>query len=172
MPLRLVTGPANSGRAGEIMRAYRARLREGPILVAPALGDVDSLLRELAAGGAVFGARVVRFAWLFETIAERCGAARVPRASTLQRELLVERAIAAARLRALRGSAARPGFVRAALRLVSELERAMVAPELLERALAELGRAGTARAREAAALYAAYRDALSDAGLVDDELFA
>ena len=39
----------------------------------PAFEDVEHTQRELADGGAVFGARVVRFEWLFETIAERAG---------------------------------------------------------------------------------------------------
>ena len=73
MPLRLVTGPANSGKAGVVLDAYRARLHEEPILVVPSFEDVEHTQRELADGGAVFGARVVRFEWLFETIADRAG---------------------------------------------------------------------------------------------------
>src|SRR4051794_31678097 len=175
MGLTLVTGPANSGRAGEVLGAYRARLEEEPILVVPALRDVEHTLRELAAGGAVFGTTVVRFKWLFETIAERCGAAPARRASAVQRDLLVEAAVRGVELRGPVGaSAARPGFARAAARLVSDLERSMVEPGAFARALEQwAGRGPRARyAREVGSIYGAYRERLDASGLVDDDLFA
>jgi ATP-dependent helicase/DNAse subunit B len=135
MALTLVTGPANSGRAGEVLGSYRARLEEEPILVVPAFRDVEHTLRELAGHGAVFGTTVVRFAWLFETIAERCGATPARRASATQRDLLIEEAIGGLDLRELRDSSRQPGFARAAGRLIEELERAMVEPSALVRAL-------------------------------------
>jgi ATP-dependent helicase/DNAse subunit B len=169
--LKLVTGPANAGKAGEVMRAYRARLAEEPVLVVPALRDVDRTLRELAATGAVLGATVVRFTRLFELIAQRCAAAPARRASRLQREAITEQAVVGVALRRLRRSARGLGFVRAAMRFTAELERAMVEPDVLERAL---DRAGRARGRpgEAAAIYRRYREHLDEAGLVDAELFA
>ena len=173
--LTLVTGPANSGRAGEVLGAYRGRLAEEPILVVPALRDVEHTLRELAGGGAVFGATVVRFKWLFETIAERCGAPPGRRASEVQRRLLVEEAVRALGLRGLMGaSAAQPGFARAATRLVGELERSMVEPGAFERALEEWAPRGPrARyAREVGSIYRAYRERLDASGLVDEDLFA
>src|SRR3954466_10458937 len=93
MGLTRVTGPPNSGRAGEVLGEYRARLEEEPILVVPAFRDVEHTLRELAGDGAVFGTEVQRFAWLFDTIAERCGAPPARRASDVQRELLAEEAV-------------------------------------------------------------------------------
>ena len=73
MPLTLVTGPANAAKAGEVLGGLRARLGEVPILVVPAFQDVEHAQRELAERGAVFGARVLRFEWLFREIAERAG---------------------------------------------------------------------------------------------------
>src|SRR3954462_1938029 len=174
MGLTLVTGPANSGRAGEVLGAYRARLAEEPILVVPAYPDVEHTLRELAADGAVFGPSVVRFGWLFRTIAERCGAPPARIASTTQRELLTEEAVRSLDLRELRDSARQPGFARAAGRLIEELERAMVEPAVFERALEEWAGHGPRRryAREVASIYRAYRDRLDAAGLVDADLFA
>jgi ATP-dependent helicase/DNAse subunit B len=175
MPLKLVTGPANSGRAGELLGEYRARLDEDPVLVVPAFPDVEHVLRELAGQGAVFGAEVVRFARLFDEIAERCGGvASRRRASRLQRAVLVEEAVRGAGLEELAPAAERAGFARAAVRLVAELERSMVAPERFERALtAWAGDGARGRyAREVAAIYAAYRERLAGAGLVDDALFA
>lgn len=175
MPLKLVTGPANSGRAGEVLGAYRARIHESPILVVPAFRDVEHVLRELGGGGAVLGAEVVRFARLFGTIAERCGAGRAARrASRLQRELLVEETVRGLELVELAPSAERPGFARAALRLVAELERSMVEPDSFEQALDAWAGGGPRRryAREVAAIYRAYRERLDAAGLVDAELVA
>ena len=174
MALKLVTGPANSGRAGEVLDAYRARLADEPVLVVPGFRDVEHSRRELARTGAGLGSRVVLFADLFRLIGERCGAPAARPASAVQREVLVEEAVRAVSPRALRHSASRPGFTRAAVALVAELERSMVEPAALERAL-ELWRprgARGARTREAAAIYRAYRERLARAGLDDDELAA
>ena len=176
MPLTLVTGPANAGKAGRVLGAYRERIADEPVLVVPALRDVRHAQRELAARGAVFGTRVVRFAWLFEIAAERCGTAvgRDRHASRGQRDLLVEHAIATARLDALAEPARRPGFARAAGRFFAELGRSMVDPPRLWQALRAWTGDGPRRAvaEEMGALYAAYRHALDSAGLVDEPLFA
>ena len=176
MPLKLVTGPANSGKAGELLRAYRARLGDDPILVVPRLEDVEHTRAELAQAGAVLGVRVVRFAGLFELIAGTAdpGLAAPPRVTRLKRELIVADAIGRASLRTMRDSAERPGFVRAAGRFVAELGRAMVDPERLRRALLEWAGDGPRRpyAEDVSGLYAAYREALERAHMVDDELFA
>src|SRR4051794_34664765 len=174
MALKLVTGPANSGRAGQVLDEYRARIAEDPILVVPGFRDVEHSQRELARTGAGLGARVVRFADLFRTIGERCGAPPARVASDVQREVLVEEAVRAVRPRALRESAGRPGFTRAAGAFVSELERSMVQPGSLARALDQWRPRGARgdRAREAAAIYAAYRERLDGAGLADEELAA
>ena len=73
---RLVTGPANSAKAGEVLGASARGCDEEPILVVPSFEDVEHTQRELADGGAVFGARVVRFEWLFREIADRARASR------------------------------------------------------------------------------------------------
>src|SRR5918998_4307988 len=120
VPLKLVTGPANAAKAGEVLGGLRARLDEDPILVVPTVGDVDHSQRELADRGAVFGARVLRFDWLFREIAARADYAG-REASEFQCQLIVEEAVRRARLDVLAESAAQPGFVRAAARFVREL---------------------------------------------------
>jgi hypothetical protein len=62
VPLTLVTGPANAEKARVVLDGYRAALRRGqePILVVPTFADVERYRAELAAGGVVFGGRVVR----------------------------------------------------------------------------------------------------------------
>lgn len=174
MPLHLVTGPANAGKAGRVLGAYRDRIAEEPVLVVPALRDVRHAQRELAARGAVFGTRVVRFAWLFQDVAERCGLGRGRLAGYEQRELLVEHAVGSAPLDALAGAAGRPGFARAAGRFFAELGRSMVEPARLWQALRAWAPDGpaAARAEEIGALYSAYHAALDRAGLEDQTRFA
>src|SRR4051794_5543826 len=174
MALKLVTGPANSGRAGRVLDEYRARIAEDPLLVVPALPDVEHSQRELARTGASLGANVLRFKALFRLIGERCGAPAARVASDVQREVLVEEAVRSIRPRALRDSAGRPGFTRAAVAFVAELERSMVEPAHLTRALEQWRPRGARgdRAREAAAIYAAYRERLERSGLADEELAA
>jgi ATP-dependent helicase/DNAse subunit B len=183
MPLKLVTGPANAAKAGEVLGGLRARVEEEPLLVVPAFEDVEHNQRELAARGAVFGVHVVRFKRLFGQIAGRAGV-RGRAASRLQRELIVADAVRAADLDALAESAERPGFVRAATRFVAEIERsladrsaagpAMVEPARLTQALRAWAGDGPRRRHvdEIAEIYRRYRERLEGAGLVDDEQYA
>jgi ATP-dependent helicase/DNAse subunit B len=173
VPLKLVTGPANAAKAGEVLGGLRERLDEDPILVVPTFSDVEHSQRELADRGAVFGARVMRFDWLFREIGERAGFGGRA-ASDFQRELIVEDAVRRAKLDVLAESAAQPGFVRAAARFVAELTRSMVEPANLTKALRQWAGDGPRRAyaAEVATIYRAYRDGLDAADLMDSELFA
>jgi ATP-dependent helicase/DNAse subunit B len=173
VPLTLVTGPANAAKAGEVLGGLRARLSSDPILLVPTFGDVEHAQRELAERGAVFGAHVLRFGWLFQEIARRAGyGERV--ASDVQRELIVEEAVRRANLSVLAESAAQPGFVRAATRFVGELGRSMVDPARFTRALRDWAGDGPRRAYadEVAAVYHGYRAGLDRAGVVDADVFA
>ncbi|MBA3305609.1 MAG: exodeoxyribonuclease V subunit gamma [Thermoleophilaceae bacterium] len=177
MALRLVTGPANAAKAGAVLGSLRDRLedrtRDSPVLVVPSFEDVEHSRRELAERGAVFGAAVLRFGALFELIAARTGH-RARRASQLQRMLITEEAVRTARLDVLAASAQRPGFARAAARFTAELERSMVEPARLTRALRDWAGNGPRRAyaEEVAEVYRRYRDGLDAAGLEDEELYA
>ena len=100
----------------------------------PAFQDVEHSRRELAETGAIFGAQVVRFSHLSRLIARRAGYhARV--ASEIQQQLVAEDAVRRAGFTVLAESAERPGFARAALRFIAELERSMVEPPRLIQAL-------------------------------------
>jgi ATP-dependent helicase/DNAse subunit B len=174
MPLTLVTGPANAEKAGHVLAAYRAALDREPLLVVPTSADVEHYRRELAAGGAVFGVRVMRFAWLEREIARRAGIPGRP-LGALARERVAAAAVAGASLDRLRESAATPGFLPAFLALVDELEEQRVTPGRWYAAL----RAWVAEAPEQAAyaeelgaLYGAYRDRLDKLGRPDARLHA
>jgi ATP-dependent helicase/DNAse subunit B len=176
VPLTLVTGPANAGKARWVLDEVSARIAEAPVLVVPTRLDAIRYMRELAGRGAVFGTNVVTFDWLAREIAGRAGYVARP-LDAAQQERLVEVAVARARTRTttLAEAAGTPGFARAATGLVAELERSMVTPQRFTAALRAWGKAEPARAayaEDVAAVYAAYRALLDEHRLVDRELYA
>jgi|HubBroStandDraft_6_1064221.scaffolds.fasta_scaffold05861_2 hypothetical protein len=76
MPLTLVTGPANAGKARVVMDALRAHHARGeqPLLVVPTRADVERYRSELAGGGLVGGVRVERFGGLHAEVLRRAPA--------------------------------------------------------------------------------------------------
>src|SRR5271167_2197130 len=104
MPITLITGPANAGKAGVVMdalSAHRAR-EERPLLVVPTHADVERYRLELggrelgsegvaAEAGVERGARVVRFQGLLAEALRRAGTTERPLG-----RLARERALAAA----------------------------------------------------------------------------
>jgi hypothetical protein len=172
VPLTLVTGPANSAKAGAVLGPLRDRLDDEPILVVPAFEDVEHSQRELADRGAVFGARVLRSGQLFGVIAARA-ALSLRVASDLQRDMIVEEAVADSHLDVLSESAARPGFTHATAAFLEEIEGSMVEPARFTQALRAWAGDGGRRpyAEEVAQLYRRYRAGLETAGLVDKTLF-
>jgi len=175
VPLQLVTGPANAEKAKVILDGYRAALKRGaqPILVVPRFEDVERYRAELAAAGVVFGASVVRFAWLIEECARRGGVRGRP-LGTLARERVAASAVKAARLESLARSARTRGFVVELLRLVDELEELRVTPQRLTQALRAWAAGDPGRLRyagEVSGLYAAYRRTLERLGGLDARLY-
>jgi RecB family exonuclease len=157
-----------------VLAAYRAALPREPLLVVPTSADVSHYRRELAEAGAVFGVRVLRFAWLEREIARRAGVGGRP-LGHLARERVAAAAIAAARLERLAASAATPGFLPAFLRLADELEEQRVDPGRWYgalRAWAAHDPVQAGYAEELGALYGAYRDALARLGRRDGRLHA
>ncbi len=76
MPITLVTGPANAGKARVVMDALRAHHARGeqPLLVVPTRADVERYRGELARGGLVEGVRVERFGGLLAEVLRRAAA--------------------------------------------------------------------------------------------------
>lgn len=174
MPLKLVTGPANAEKAKVVLDGYRAALRRGaePILVVPRLEDVERYRAELAASGVVFGANVMRFAWLIEECARRGGVRGRP-LGTLARERVAASAVKSAGLQALARSAQTRGFVVELLRLVDELEELRVTPQRFTQALRAWAASDEGRLRyadEVSGLYAGYRRTLERLGRLDARL--
>jgi ATP-dependent helicase/DNAse subunit B len=167
MPITLVTGPANAGKAQVLMEAVRRHLahRQEPLLVVPTRADVEHYLRELAGQDVALGVRVTRFAGLISEAVRRAGVSD-PVLGGLARERVLE--VLAARAGA--GQVA-PGFVRALGDLFVELQVRRVTPARLSQALSSLLVAdGPAASRsELGPLFAEYRSTLERLGRLDSE---
>ena len=130
MPITLITGPANAGKAELVMDAVRRHLAHGtePLLVVPTRADVDHYLRELAGNGAAMGVRVERFVGLIGEAVARAGVSK-PVLGGAQRERVLE-------MMALRAGVARStGALRALGELVAELQVRRVTPAAFSKAL-------------------------------------
>src|SRR3954453_23308883 len=102
MPLSLVHGPPNSGRAGLVRERFLAALPRDPLLVVPNVDDLYAFERELtAAGGTLLGGKLGTFEALFGEIATTYGLAAPPALTTTQRRRLVREAVAGTPLRVL-----------------------------------------------------------------------
>ncbi len=167
MPLKLIQGPPNSGRAGLIRRGLLAVLDRDPVLVVPTLDDVYAFERELCAEGAVLGASVMTFGGLFGAVATAAGA---PPGMTLTPAQRLGAAAAAVgerqpRLGPLAASARQPGFAVALERLLGELQGAGLEPADVEATAGTLE--GSAYLGDVAALFAAYARVRDGLGAVD-----
>ncbi len=174
MPLKLVLGPANSAKAGEVLGACAAAAGRGAVLVVPTGQDVRRYGRELAERGAVLGSSVLTFSGLMQELGRRAGYGP-PRLTRVQRERVLRRVIAQLRFTVSARSARSPGFANAAGRLISELERSLVTPERFAAALdswATRDRRRRGYARDLATLYEGYVRELHRLGRVDDERYA
>jgi ATP-dependent helicase/DNAse subunit B len=129
VPLTLVTGPANAGKAHVLLEAFRAHVTRGedPLLVVPTEADQARYRRELAEGGLTLGVRVERFEGLLAEALTRAGTAHPPTRASLG-PLARERVLA-------RLAGARPGMAHELARFVAELETQRVTPARLRGAL-------------------------------------
>jgi ATP-dependent helicase/DNAse subunit B len=167
VPLNLIQGPPNSGRAGAVRRRFAAVAERDPILVVPTLDDVFAFEREICQGGAALGGAAMTFGALIRTIATAAGAPPGSELSNAQRLRTIAAAVASrrGRLGPLRRSAERPGFARAFARLLDELQAAGVEPATVESSAATLE--GSAYLSDIATLFAAYTELRDGTGRVD-----
>src|SRR3954449_10057873 len=177
MSLTLITGPANSAKAGEVLERLRAALAREPVLVVPTAADAAHYSRELAGAGFVFGATVTTFSGLTRDIARIAGPptpVAQRRLGRLARGRVVRSVVAGAELRALAASAGAPGFADALAELFAELQRSLVGPARFVSAVRAWRAAGTApeHAGELASLYSAYHRRLEAPAAGDADGFA
>ena len=172
VPLNLIHGPPNSGRAGLIRRGFEAALDRDPVLVVPNVDDVFAFEKELCAGGATLGGSVMTFGALFGAIATAGGAPPGTVLTATQRLRVVSTAIAErrGRLGPLRRSAERPGFAVAFERLLDELQAAGLEPADVGAGAGTLE--GSAYLSDLTELFAAYADARERSGRIDTHQIA
>ncbi|HUA73220.1 MAG TPA: PD-(D/E)XK nuclease family protein [Solirubrobacteraceae bacterium] len=166
MPITLITGPANAGKAALVIDQLRRHLARGeePLLVVPTRADVEHYLRELAAERAVLGVRVERFSDLIAEAVLRAGVAQ-PVAGALTRERLLRS------LLQRDGAGSSPGLARALAELFAELQVRRVSPGRLGAALQAWREADGPDAAPLPLdrLYGGYLDGLRRLGRLDGE---
>jgi hypothetical protein len=154
MPLTLIHGPPNSGRAGLVSERFISALGHDPVLVVPTLDDVFAFERELCAGRrALLGGSILIFRGLFGEVAKAVGEAVPTPLTEAQRIRLLRAAIDGAELGPLRRSANRPGFAAALDELIEELQASGLDPESVAAGASTLE--GSAYLGDLAALYRA-----------------
>jgi hypothetical protein len=194
MPLKLITGPANAGKAELLLGSLRARAAAGerPWLVVPTTADVRHYRRELACAGAAIGLRVAVFPELAGEMARRAGVAEEALDGFLRERLIRALVSEEGRRAPAPGRPGEPGRARGGSgeptamarlagevgRVIGELESAHVDPQRLRegirawRARQAGAEAATARAAALADLFDAYLSALAALGVADEELRA
>ena len=179
MPLKLITGPVNSGKAGLVREAVEEAAAEGldPTLVVPTAADSDLLRRELAGRGVTAAVRVTGFRGLWEQMARRLGFEERPLSRFRLRRIaraVVDEELSAGRLKVLAGAARSPGFAPALVDFVEELEEARASTAKFEAAMEAWGAVAPAQAGYAAELSLlcrSYRERLSAIGSADESAF-
>jgi RecB family exonuclease len=139
--LRLIVGPARSGKLGLVVREFLAAAERGldPVLVVPNEPERVVLERELTErAGVLLGGLVTTFDGLAERILAHTGGAPPPLSAPV-RALYLRRLAVRAAPSALGASARTPGFAAALGRLVDECAESDIDPGALERELAAVG---------------------------------
>jgi ATP-dependent helicase/DNAse subunit B len=167
MSLTVLTGPAGSGKTGEMLERFAGALEREPVLVVPTYADVQRFEDELLARRPVaLGGRIVTFERLVELVAAAVGHVNPPPLGRAQRRALLRAVATETQLEALDAPARRPGFVDALEELVSEVHGASVGPAELEGRVMSAASGSQRHLRDVARLCAAYverRDALGRA---------
>jgi ATP-dependent helicase/DNAse subunit B len=167
MPLKLIHGPPNSGRADRIQALFREALDRSPVLVLPTLDDVFRFERILCASGATLGGSAMTFDDLFREVARYAGAPSAGELTPAQRLAAVSAGIGAqqGKLGPLRRSAARPGFAIPFAHLLDELQSAGLKPGSLGSGAQTLE--SSAYLDDLTTLFAAYAAVRDRLGLLD-----
>ncbi len=171
MPITLITGPANAGKARVVLDALRAHVAHGaqPLFVLPTGADADRYRRELALEGPVAGVSVCLFAGLLDRVA-RCAAAddqnlgRPPLSAGAREQMLTTHA---ARMRGSPGTPRR--LARSLGGAIAELQAAQVSPGDLRSGLRRGPGGQEPRARMLLELHERYNHSLAKHGLLDSE---
>lgn len=167
MPLNLIHGPPNSGRAGLVRASFTAALDRDPILVVPNVDDVFAFERELCEGGAALGGSVMTFGGLFKAVAAGGGVPFAPELAPTQRLRAITVSVTECRERLglLQRSSEHAGFALALKRLFDELQAAGLDPATIKVGAESLE--GSAYLNDLATLFGAYEEVRSRLGRID-----
>jgi ATP-dependent helicase/DNAse subunit B len=171
MPITLVTGPANAGKAEVVMDTVRRHLAHGrePLLIVPRSTDVEHYLRELAGARVAMGVRVARFSELIDETVRRAGVAEAVLGG-LARERVIASLATRRASDADAGVDIGSGLVRSLGELFEELQVRRVSPARLASALrAGLGAEADALGVDLIGIYAVYHATLARLGRHDAE---
>jgi ATP-dependent helicase/DNAse subunit B len=176
MPITLITGPANTGKARAVLDAVERHVAHGeqPLLVLPTGRDADRYRRELAQHGPSLGVHVCLFADLLEQLARRAAASdpqlgRPSLSATARTQMLAT--LAASLPGGGRASSSRRSLASALGGAIAELQAAGVSPDQMRRALGS-GAAAEPRLRLLLELHRQYNRCLASHGVLDLELRA
>lgn len=170
MGLKIVYGPANSGKSGIITAAWLDSLKKGesPVLVLPTRADVNRVKKELAGRtGCIIGGRITDFDNLFIKASSADGVT-TEIVSPAKRRLILTAILGKADLIMLKDSARSKGFVDAAVRSISDLLSSGIFPEKLDKSLKKLG-GDEKYVAELKDIYEKYLDVLKGIGAADIE---
>ena len=157
MALALLVGPANAGKVARLLDRYLEALDRDPFLIVPNRADVNRVEHDLLSRRpALLGGTIGTFDDLFRRVQQNAGAASRPAITDAQRSLLLAGVVAKASLNGLGPSSRYPGFAEALGSAVSDLEAALLDPEVIDGPLSDL--------------YRAYRSELDGLELSDREL--
>jgi ATP-dependent helicase/DNAse subunit B len=167
VPLNLIYGPLNSGRAGVVLGRFREALDASPVLVVPNRDDEFRFEGELAGKGGALGGTVTTFPGLFGMVAAAGGDPPAAALTPAQRLRVVAVAVAERRrdLGPLGRSSTRAGFAASLERLLDELQGDGVGPAAVEASAATLE--GSAYLSDLAALFAGYEEVRARSGRLD-----
>ncbi|MHB0914324.1 MAG: PD-(D/E)XK nuclease family protein [Thermoleophilia bacterium] len=169
MALRIICGPARSGKTARAVEAFGDALDSGrrPVLIAPGRPDVYHIQRRiLRERGALSDAFITTFNWFVLN----CGSGEPVgrRATRIERQLVLRAAVRKAHpLEYLNRSAGYDGFIDSLGDLISEVQAAGLAPDGFAEACRDLLPQGLNN--DIFKLLLEYHDALVQQGLIDSE---
>ena len=174
MPITLITGPANAGKARAVLDAVARHVAHGeqPLLVLPTGADADRYREELARAGPVAGVSVGVFAGLLERVA-RCAAVQEPELGRAPLSAGAREQMLCILAAGMQGSAAAARQLARVLGgAIAELQAADVRPAQLRASLHEPSKGSEPRALLLTELHERYREILTRSRVLDAELRA
>lgn len=168
VPITLITGPANAGKARAVLDALAAHAARGrqPLLVVPTGADADRYKAELAERGTLIGVEVCLFSGLLQAMARRACISDPALGPTPLREGARRQVIAGILTRMGADAPGSPQRLALALAApIAELSAVAATPERVRRALDGQSR----RVRLLLEVYELYLGCLARARMLDPE---